>query len=187
MLLLMPLSFITAEDVVSDLTRMSKESIDNVMTMLREKKVDKETRNKRVIEMVDKAFDFEQMAKLSLGKQYWKQMNKDQREEFITLFVKRLKESYLEKLDLYTDQEVVVQPAKQVKEDRIEVLTYLVGKDNKREMNYKFYKSGNSWLVYDVEIFGVSVVQTYRSQFAGVLKNESIDILLEKMRSLGKL
>ena len=54
------------------------------------------------------------------------------------------------------------------------------------EMIYKFYKKKNQqWNVYDVEIMGVSIVQTYRSQFAGILKNQSIEDLLKKLRETG--
>lgn len=187
MLLIMPLCFVIAEEDINSVTSISKARIDNVVKLLRGNKVDKQTRNKKVIEMVEKAFDFNQMAKLSLGKKYWKQMNKDQRKEFIKLFVKRLKDSYLEKLDMYSNEDIIVQPAKQVKKNRMEILTYLVGEDNKREMNYKFYRSKEGWQVYDVVIFGVSVVQANRSQIAGFLKERSIEDLLERMRTLGEL
>ena len=53
------------------------------------------------------------------------------------MFVERLKLSYLEKLDLYTDEEVVVDEARKTKKNRVEVLTYLVTKDDKKEMIYK--------------------------------------------------
>ncbi len=130
-------------------------------------------------------FDFSQMAKLSMGKKNWQRMNKKQQQEFNKLFVKRLQESYLEKLDLYTDEEVTVDEAKQVKK-RIHVTSHLMSKDDKMEMIYKFYKKKNQdWMVYDVKVMGVSIVQTYRSQFAGILKNQSIEDLLKKLRETG--
>ena len=132
----------------------------------------------------DGLFDFDRMAKLSLGKKYWKSLSKDGRKEFSRLFVERLKQSYLDKLDLYTDEEVVVDEAKQKKKNRVEVLTYLVSKDDKMEMKYKLYKDKKKgWLVYDVEVLGVSIVQTYRSQFSGYLKKKSMDELMNLLRS----
>ena len=98
--------------------------------------------------------------------------------------MERLKQSYLDKLDLYTDEEVVVDDAKLKKKKRVEVLTYLVSKDDKMEMKYKLYKSKKKgWLVYDVEVLGVSIVQTYRSQFSGFLKKNSMDDLMNRLRS----
>jgi len=75
--------------------------------------------------------------------------------------------------------------AKKVKK-RIHVTTHLVSKDDKIDMIYKFYKTKKQdWMVYDVEIMGVSIVQTYRSQFAGILKDQSIEDLLKKLRETG--
>ena len=61
-----------------------------------------------IIKAVKDLFDFEKMAKLSLGKKYWKQMNDLQQAKFLELFVKKLQNSYLDKLDLYTDEKVVI-------------------------------------------------------------------------------
>jgi phospholipid transport system substrate-binding protein len=60
-----------------------------------------------------------------------------------------------------------------------------VTKDDKLEMVYKFYKSRKNWKIYDVVILGVSVVQTYRSQFRGILKNTSFADLMKKLRTKG--
>jgi phospholipid transport system substrate-binding protein len=102
----------------------------------------------------------------------------------IDRFVQRLQESYLEKLDLYTDEEVVVDDAKKEK-NRIYVITHLITEDDKMEMVYKFRKTGEGWLVYDIEILGVSIVQTYRSQFAGFLRDHSSEELLERLKTAG--
>lgn len=171
-------------DQTSDVRKFAKEKIDLVIELLKDEKISKEERNKKIVAVVDPMFDFPRMAKLSLGKKNWKGMTRAQRKEFSAIFVVRLKESYLEKLDLYTDEKVVVEEAKQVKK-RIHVLTRLVSKDDKKDMVYKFYKSKKGWKVYDVVILGVSVVQTYRSQFNGFLKSGTYAQLLTKLRTSG--
>ena len=181
-LLLSPLAFADEPDSVKKLTEVK---VNEVIDTIRDKSLDKKTRNEKIIETISPMFDFSQMAKLSMGKTNWKRMNKQQRQEFNTLFVKRLQESYLEKLDLYTDEEVAVGEAMRVKK-RIHVASHLVSKDDKMEMIYKFYKKKDQgWKVYDVEIMGVSIVQTYRSQFAGILKNQTIEDLLKILRDTG--
>ena len=89
----------------------------------------------------------------------------------------------MEKLDLYTDEKVSIDAVDQPEENRINVVTNLVSKDDKKEMIYKFYKNGPKWMVYDVEILGVSIVATYRSQFAGILKTGTVEDLLQKLRT----
>ena len=175
-------------DEVSDIRAMTKEKVDIVINILKDKSLSKNEKKEGILETIDGLFDFNLMARLSLGKKHWKSLSKAKRKEFSELFVERLKLSYLEKLDLYTDEEVVVDEAKMTRKKRVEVLTYLVTKDDKKEMIYKLYKTKKKgWMVYDVDVLGVSIVQTYRSQFSGVLKKETMEQLMERMRSAGDL
>ena len=48
-------------------------------------------------------------------------------------------------------------------------------------MLYKFYNANNSWKIYDIEIQGVSIIRSYRSQFNEILQRGTIDDLLDKM------
>ena len=175
-------------DEVSEIRAMTKEKVDIVISTLKDNNLSKDEKKEAILKTIDGLFDFPRMAKLSLGKKHWKSLSKSRRKEFSKLFVERLKQSYLDKLDLYTDEEVVVDEAIQKKKKRVEVLTYLVSKDDKMEMKYKLYKSKKKgWLVYDVEVLGVSIVQTYRSQFSGFLKKNSMDELINRLRSSGDL
>ncbi len=170
-------------DEATEITKMAKEKVNNIITYLRNTSLEKETRNKKIIDEVNTMFDFQLMARLSLGKK-WKKIKKKQRKEFVKVFVKRIQRSYLEKLDLYTDEEVIIGDAKQTKKKRAVLTTYLVSEDDKKEMIYKFRKhKKRGWLVYDVNILGVSFIQTYRSQFSGVLKNKSMDELIEDLKN----
>jgi phospholipid transport system substrate-binding protein len=174
-------------DEAAEITKMTKEKVNNIITYLRDTSLEKETRNKQIIAEVNTIFDFKLMAQLSLGKQ-WKKTKKRQRKEFVKVFVKRIQQSYLEKLDLYTDEEVIIGDAKQTKKKRAVLTTYLVSADDdKKEMIYKFRKhKKRGWLVYDVNILGVSFIQTYRSQFAGVLKTKTMDELIEDLKNSEK-
>ena len=175
-------------DEVSEIRAMTKEKVDLIIHTLKDTSLSKKEKKEGILKTIDGLFDFNLMARLSLGKENWKPLSKSKRKEFSKLFVERLKQSYLDKLDLYTDEEVVVGEAKQTKKNRVEVLTFLVSKDDKKEMTYKLYKSKKKgWLVYDVVVLGVSIVATYRSQFSGILKKGSMEQLLERMRSTGEL
>ena len=175
-------------DEVKEIHTMTKEKVDIVINILKDKSLSKNEKKEGILEIIEGFFDFSLMARLSLGKKHWKSLSKAKRNEFSELFVERLKLSYLEKLDLYTDEEVVVDEARLTKKKRVEVLTYLVTKDDKKEMIYKLYKTKKKgWMVYDVDVLGVSIVQTYRSQFSGVLKKETMEQLMERMRSAGEL
>ncbi|MGA1598087.1 MAG: MlaC/ttg2D family ABC transporter substrate-binding protein [bacterium] len=186
-MLLLSLPAVQAAETDSVLA-LTKGKVNEVIEVLKQKQLPKEERARKIIEIIDDIFDFQLMASLSLGKKHWSPLSKEERKEFSELFVERIKQSYLDKLDLYTDQQVVVEEANQVKNNRIEVLTYLVGGGDRMEMIYKMYKTRDGgWKVYDVDISGVSFVQTYRSQFEGVLQNQSFAELMDRMRSKEQL
>ncbi|MFH2133387.1 MAG: ABC transporter substrate-binding protein [bacterium] len=168
----------------SEVKEIVERNIKIVIDYVKDKGLDKQTRNQKIIDTVVPFFDFDFMAKVCLGKEQWNALNDADQKKFTDLFVKRLQESYLEKLDLYTDEQVVVDAAKKVK-SRIYVVTYLVSKGDRMEMIYKFKESENEWKVYDLEILGVSMVLTYRSQFSGFLKSNSMDDLMKKLEQKG--
>jgi phospholipid transport system substrate-binding protein len=168
-------------DEVRDLL---KGKIDSVVVLLQDKTQDKARRNERILDIVAPIFDYQTMAKLSLGSKYWPSLNQAKQLEFSNLFIKRLKTSYLDKLDLYTDEEILYgEPRAEGK--TVHIPTTMVSKDSRIGMLYKFYRTAQGWKIYDVEIGGVSVIQTYRSQFDGVLSEGSIDDLLGKLKSDG--
>lgn len=158
--------------------------IDKVLMILKDSKLAKDQKGKEIIQIMNSLFDYPLMAKLSLGKN-WKIITKDQREKFTTLFEQKLKDSYIEKLDLYTDELVEILDLKEPKRNRIVLKTQLIGKDDKYEIDYKFYNKKNSpeWFIYDVDLLGVSIIQTYRKQFSGFLKDKNFDELLVHMET----
>ncbi len=155
--------------------------LDAVTQVLQKKDLAQDTKNKEILEIVMPIFDFSLMAKLTLGKKYWPGLSEEKKDRFTELFVKRLKNSYLEKLTLYSgDEKIVFKDPVSIKK-KIHIPTELISQDNKISMLYKLYKSKNNWKIYDIEVEGVSIVQTYRSQFDQVLQSGSIDDLLLKL------
>ncbi len=88
--------------------------------------------------------------------------------------------SYLEKLSLYTDETVVYKTPVQ-NERKVEIPTEVISKDKKISMTYKLYKSEQDWKIYDLEIEGISMIVTYRSQFDQILDKGTFDDLLLKL------
>ena len=179
-------------DDLTDVSGLVKDKIGVVIRTLRDTKLEQRVKNKTVIRALTPVLDFRFMALMSIVKKYRVKLTKQQKTEYLDLFTERLQESFLEKLELYTDEEIVLRKTEyatrkgKVSKKKIKVLLELVSSDSRIEMLFKFRKSKNGWKAYDVEIMGVSVVQTYRSQFLGVLKKSGIEGLLSKMRQTGQ-
>lgn len=157
-----------------------KNKLEAVFSVLQTSDLDQQAKNQEIVEIVTPLFDFTLMAKLSLGRKHWPRLTQENQERFTQLFVKRLRRSYLNRLTAYTDEKVIYEPPVEVKK-KIQIPTTLISKDKKISMLYKLYKSKNSWKVYDMEIQGVSIIRSYRSQFNEILQNGTMDDLLKKM------
>ncbi len=168
----------------SALSAELEKRIGTIMGLLQDKAMPKEQRDVKMIDAVEDLFDFNLMARLSLGKAVWSPLSNAQKEAFTDIFVTRLKRSYLEKMYLYTDEDVEVLPIVKNTPSRISVPAYIVDGKGKTELIYKFYKSKKSgWLLYDLEVEGVSFIQTYRTQFAGILKESTFDEMVERLKT----
>jgi len=167
-------------DDESDAEALVKSKLDAVFAVLQKGDLDQQAKKQEINAIVTPMFDFELMAKLTLGKKHWLGLPREKREKFTELYIELLKTSYLDKLALYTDEKVIFDPPVQVKK-KVHIPTQLISKDRKTSILYKLYKSANDWKVYDLEIQGVSVIRSYRSQFGEILQNGTIDDLLRKM------
>lgn len=168
----------------ADPNELLKMKWDAVISALRNKDIDPNEKDKRINKAVTPIFDFPLMAKLALGKKYWPQFTPAQQEKFTRLFVERLKTSYREKVSLYTDEKVQFKPP--IKSDKTVcyIPMELVSKDKKVTILHKLRKGDDKrWKVYDVEIQGVSILLTYRSQFEDILQKGTVEDLLARLEA----
>jgi phospholipid transport system substrate-binding protein len=160
--------------------RLLRCKLDAVICVLQQKDLSEQEKSDRVTGIVTPMFDFSRMAKLTLGKRYWPGLSIEEREKFTESFTRRLQESYLSKLLLYKDEKVVYESPVEEKR-KIYIPTNLVSGNNTISILYKFYNTKNNWKIYDIEIQGISIIQSYRSQFTEVLLSGTIDDLLSEL------
>ena len=170
----------------NEIQEQMTKKIDNVLLVLEKKNLTIPQKGEEIVKIIDEVFDYELMARISLGKETWNSISEQKQKEFTKIFENKLKKSYIEKLELYNDQKVQIIALKPYNNTRLQLETQLVGKEGNYQINYNFYnkaKDSEQWLIYDVDLVGVSIIQTYRQQFAGLLKEKSFDemlVLLEK-------
>ncbi|MCT7603340.1 ABC transporter substrate-binding protein [Aliarcobacter butzleri] len=170
------------DEIQSEMTK----KIDNVLEILQQKDKSNRQKGDDIIKIVDDVFDYELMAKIALGKEAWASITPEKQKEFSKVFEDKLKKSYIEKLELYNDQKVKIIGLKPYNNTRLQLETELLGKDGTYQINYNFYnksKDSNEWLIYDVDLVGVSIIQTYRQQFAGILKEKTFDEMFEQFKN----
>lgn len=168
----------------NDLKGLLQTKWDAVISVLRKKDIDQKAKEKEIDKIVNPIYDFPLMAKLALGREHWPKLTAPQREKFTQLFVQRLKTSYLEKVKLYTDEKAFFKLTVQKKKNLIDIPMQLISGDKEIAILYKLRKVDPpqmGWKIYDVEIQGVSILLTYRSQFNDILSSGTVEDLLSRL------
>jgi len=156
--------------------------IHSALTILQNKQESNELKAQKIFKMFDEVFDYKLMARLALGRKYWSEISDKQKDEYVKSFVAMLKKSFIEKLKLYNNQKMEV---KDLVENgkRAKLLTELIGKKDTINIIYKFYHSHKrGWIIYDVIVADVSIIQSYRKQFGDLLNGMDFDEFLKKIK-----
>ena len=181
-LLVLTVPVIQAGDV-EDINSMVKKKVAVIFDLLGKQDIEKNERNEKIVGELNAIMDFQLAAYLSLGKQ-WKKISKTQKKEFVKIFQQYINNYIVEKIDLYTNQKIDIGDSKIVKKGRAELEIGILSGGETLQVNFKLRKNKKKeWRVYDVDIEGVSLITTFRSQFFGVLKNSSFEELLEKLKN----
>ncbi|MBW2305632.1 MAG: ABC transporter substrate-binding protein [Deltaproteobacteria bacterium] len=141
----------------------------------------REVRRIAIKKVIAKNFDFDAMAEQSLGR-YWQELNGAQRTEFKGIFQDLFQDSYTRLVLDFLRQETILYTEEDINQGRAVVKTTILRTHEEIPVDYFLSLVNEEWLVHDVKIDGVSIVQNYRKSFGRVIKRESYQILLQKMR-----
>ena len=162
--------------------KMSKIS-ENFYAILNDEKNDSQMRKDKILKEVVHLFDFNIMARLSLDKKIRSTISKDEYKQFTKVFESYIKNFYLDRIDLLKGSSSTVRESKQNK-SRVFVKATIDSDTKSTLIIYKFYKTKqNTWLIYDLEIANVSILQSYRAQFSSFLNEHSFNELLHKLKN----
>lgn len=148
---------------------------------------DKEANRKaRIATIIHNAFDFEEMARDSLG-MHWTELTPAQREEFTRLFGDLFTRSYSRLVLKFLGERKTVYVGESIEGSRAVVRTFLVSeKEGRMPVEYRLASRGDRWAVVDVILDGVSLAMNYRAQFSKVLRSSSYEALLRRMKNKGE-
>jgi phospholipid transport system substrate-binding protein len=159
--------------------------VNNVLDVLRDPALqgdaNKKAKEKRLESIADQMFDYIALSKLTLGRS-WKQFNKEQQKEFVTLYRSILEKAYMDKILSYTDEKVLFDKEMMLSEKKAEVQTRIITKSAEIPINYRVYLKDGQWRVYDVIIEGISLIKNYRTQFREILANNPPEEVLKILR-----
>lgn len=166
-------------------TEKVKQTTDKILAIISDpafKDPAKGVEKKRLIrEAVDERFDWEELSRRTLAR-HWLQRTPEERKEFIGLFAQLLERTYWSRVEDYSGEKVSY-VGEQVDGDYALVeVKVLTSKNTEIPVNYKLKNKGGDWMVYDISIEGVSLVNNYRVQFNDIINKSSYQGLVKKLK-----
>ena len=166
--------------------RLSVDVLDTIKT-------DKEMQSgnvRKIVALVDGKVmphvNFTRMTASAVGRA-WRQATPEQQkrlqDEFKTLLVR----TYAGALSQVKDQSIAVKPLRGSAADtEVIVRTEVIGRGDPIQLDYRLEKTADGWRIYDLNVLGVWLVETYRSQFAQEITARGIDGLITALAERNK-
>ena len=173
-----------AADEAPDLLikRLSQEILDIA-------KADKDIQSgnqKRVFELVEAKvlphIDFTRMTSLAAGKN-WRDTTPEQQKQLINEFRTLLVHTYAGAISQIKDQKVEFKPFRGAPEDtEVEVRSQVIqARGEPLQLSYRLAKSATGWKIYDINVLGAWLVETYKGSFAAEVTKSGIDGLIKTL------
>ncbi|MGL5743094.1 MAG: MlaC/ttg2D family ABC transporter substrate-binding protein [Legionella sp.] len=125
------------------------------------------------------------MSRSVLGRQAWSKATETQRAQFSKAFTRLVIRTYSSPLAQYSDESVQFLPLRSAANSRfLRVNSIIVRAEGQNiQLSYSLVAKNGQWKIYDISVEGVSLLQSFRSQFAEALQISSIDDVIKQMEN----
>jgi phospholipid transport system substrate-binding protein len=155
--------------------------LDQVMTIQNNPALDNQARSQAIHKIIERNFDFTMMAKDSLGPAY-ESLSGGQRQQFTQTFSYLFQDSYARLVLNFLKKESIQYKRETAEGAKARVETAIVRTNETIPVTYLMHTAPQGWVLYDVIVDGVSILQNYKTQFGQVIRTKSFDFLLNKMQ-----
>lgn len=145
----------------------------------------------RVLQVVEEKIlpfvDFQKMTALAAGR-FWRTATPEQQQQMTTQFRSLLVYTYSGAISQVRDQKVQFQPMRSLPADTdVEVRSQVLqSRGEPIQLNYRLEKTAAGWRIYDVNVLGAWLVETYKSTFAAEIGRGGIDGLIKALTDKNK-
>ena len=130
-------------------TEIASQVIEKALDILQNPATPAAEKRRKVKVVVDPYFDYQEMAKRSLGPT-WGKLSAGQRDEFVRLFAELLEASYSDKIEKYAQRVKIEYTGEILDGSYAEVKTVVVRPNDRIPLNYRLLQVGSSWKVYEI-------------------------------------
>lgn len=162
-----------------------KSAVDQVTGVLKDPRVQGESkkrdRRRLLRQIILPQFDFNEMAKRSLGSE-WRRRTLEEQKEFVNVFTDLLESAYVRRIESYNNEKFIY-TGERIDGPYAEVHSKVAtSKGEEFRIDYRLRRVGNEWKIYDVVVEDISLANNYRSQFNRIIANSSYKELVRRMK-----
>jgi phospholipid transport system substrate-binding protein len=155
--------------------------LDQVMGLQNDPALSTQARSQAIHQIIERNFDFALMAKDSLGPAY-ERLSGGQRQQFTQTFSYLFQDSYTRLVINFLKKENIQYGRETPEGNKARVDTAIVRTNENIPVTYLMHTAPQGWILFDVIVDGVSILQNYKTQFAQVIRTKSFEFLLSKMQ-----
>lgn len=160
----------------------TRELVDRALRILRDPALTLNQKRRELRAVAAGDFDFPEMARNAMGSR-WETISTEQRTDYSHLFTAFIEDAYLNKIQDYSGQNIEFVSERAIGTGYAAVATRVV-KPGEDPINLTFLlqRTPKGWQIYDLVIDGISIVGSYRAQFAHLIETQGFDRLMVVMR-----
>ncbi|MGD2126228.1 MAG: ABC transporter substrate-binding protein [Desulfobacteraceae bacterium] len=162
-----------------------KETTDKILAIITDPNLKDPAKAKErrslIRKAVDERFDWKEMSRRSLAR-HWLKRTEEEKQAFVSLFGRLLERTYMDKVEDYAGEKVIYAGEVIDGEYGVVEVKIVTTKETEIPVIYKLREKEEDWLVYDISIEGVSLINNYRVQFNNMLARSSYENLVKKLQ-----
>jgi phospholipid transport system substrate-binding protein len=167
---------------------MLEKTANQIITTLSQNKQQLKNNPGIVYQAVEKYFlpqvDVDGMSRSVLGRQAWNKATAAERKQFSQSFTRLVIRTYATPLAQYNDEKIKFLPLRSTNNGRFVRINSIIIRSTGQNipLSYSLVAKNGSWKIYDMSVEGVSLLQSFRSQFAQALQNSNMQVLIQQMQ-----
>lgn len=167
---------------------MLEQSANQIIGTLKENKSSLKSNHQLIYQAIRQYLlpnvDVSGMSRSVLGRAQWNKASSAEKQAFTSAFTQLVIRTYASPLAQYSDEKVRFLPVRGNASGRFVRVDSVIIRSNGPSipLSYNLVSKGDQWKIYDLSVEGVSLLQSFRSQFGQALQNSTMHDLIEQMR-----
>jgi phospholipid transport system substrate-binding protein len=153
-----------------------------VLSLVKNDSLSKEQKQQKIEAIFSDKVDIDFVAKFVLGAS-WRTSTPQQQQDYIAAYKPFILKNYAQRLTKYSGQTYTLKNARTEGDDNVVTMEIDDPNGQKVNVDYHLRNDSGSFKIVDIMVEGVSLLQTQRSEFSGIVQSKGVDGLIAALKS----